>query len=407
VPGEELPKVLIVHNFTTPYRLPLFERVGQSLDLDVWFCGTDEVGRRWGHSPLPALEKMRVRYLPSRRVGHFLLNWGLISPGATRTYDVVILDEDIYTITASLMVALSCLLSGTPLVVWSEHVIGSSKRHRSPAARAGGSIYRVVRRLLLRQAEAVIAMSGEAAAEEIRALTAAPPRIVLGQQIMPEILMPGPVEEDRGRADRPAVTVLFLGYLRPEKNVADLIACFRRIAAPEHQLVIAGDGPMRPDLERTASGASNIRFAGHVSGDDKARELRACDVLVVPSFYEPWGLVVNESLFVGTPVIADRSVGAAQLISDGRTGLLYGPETRYPDLEAALRAYLGDAGLRAGLRLGAEAADRTPLFDLDVGAGAILESVDRVWRDRNAVSRLESQPSNGSRPTPTRTEYRH
>ena len=92
----------------------------------------------------------------------------------------------------------------------------------------------------------------------------------------------------------------------------------------------------------------------------------ACDVLVVPSistrtFREPWGLVVNEAMNRGLPVIASDAVGAAAggLVRDGETGLVV-PAGDSPALAAAIGRLAGDPGLRA--RLGAAAAAEVRAF---------------------------------------------
>jgi glycosyltransferase involved in cell wall biosynthesis len=114
---------------------------------------------------------------------------------------------------------------------------------------------------------------------------------------------------------------LALGRLHPNKGfdlLLDALALTRDI-----HLWIAGDGPLRQDLERQARGlrvADRVRFLGW--REDTAMLLAASDMLVSSSNHEPLGNVVIEAWAAGIPVVATASVGPRALIRDGETGLL-------------------------------------------------------------------------------------
>ncbi len=88
-----------------------------------------------------------------------------------------------------------------------------------------------------------------------------------------------------------------------------LLEAFERVDGGE--LRIAGDGPLREMVEAAAARDPRIRLIGHIAGEALARAYQDADVLVVPSLYEPWGLVVHEGLAYGLPVIVTDEVGAA------------------------------------------------------------------------------------------------
>src|SRR5260370_1308960 len=96
------------------------------------------------------------------------------------------------------------------------------------------------------------------------------------------------------------------------------------LAAPrEVALWIAGDGPLRPRLERLATRlgiSGRVRFLGW--REDVPRLLAAADLLVCPSLHEPLGNVVIEAWSAGLPVVATASDGPAGLIQDGESGIL-------------------------------------------------------------------------------------
>lgn len=106
--------------------------------------------------------------------------------------------------------------------------------------------------------------------------------------------------------------VLFVGRLSPEKNATALLSAARLL--PNTHLVFAGSGPQQRELERQASRGLEGRctFLGFVPQSKLPAIYAAADVMVLPSHYEPWGLVVNESLACGCPVVASKLVGAAR-----------------------------------------------------------------------------------------------
>ena len=153
--------------------------------------------------------------------------------------------------------------------------------------------------------------------------------------------------------------LLFLGRLVPVKGIDLLLdAC----AGLPVELLVVGDGPERPSLERRAAALGvRARFLGEQTGEDKAGWLAAADVLVLPSRVLPDGrtesapLVLLEAMAAGVPVLATRVGGNPDLITEGENGLLVPPGEAAP-LRAALEQLLAGPGLRRRL---AEAGRRT------------------------------------------------
>lgn len=135
--------------------------------------------------------------------------------------------------------------------------------------------------------------------------------------------------------------IVYSGRFVPVKRVDVLIDAFVKIAGdrPEWDLVLAGDGPLRPQLESRVPAAlrDRVKWTGFLQMHDTAVCYRACHVLAHPSEYEPWALVINEALASGLPVVATNVVGAAiELVRHNTNGLLIQP--RSPDAMAtALR----------------------------------------------------------------------
>ena len=120
--------------------------------------------------------------------------------------------------------------------------------------------------------------------------------------------------------------ILYCGRLVQVKRVDLLLSAFAEIAAqrPDYDLVIVGDGPLRAMLSQQLS--ADLRNRCHWIGflDDQkivARLQRGADVCVVPSDYEPWGVIINEAVAAGLALVVTDAVGAAaELVRDGVNG---------------------------------------------------------------------------------------
>ena len=92
-----------------------------------------------------------------------------------------------------------------------------------------------------------------------------------------------------------------------------------------------------------------VRFTGWLSSQDLARLYCQADVLVVPSWYEPFGMVVLEGMLYGLPIVASSVGGPAEILEHERTGLLH-PARDASALAAALARLIEEPGLRQRLR---------------------------------------------------------
>lgn len=116
--------------------------------------------------------------------------------------------------------------------------------------------------------------------------------------------------------------LLYVGRLAAEKRL-DLLADVLP-SLPNTRLVLVGDGPARPALERRLSGA-RAHFTGYLRGDDLATAYASADLFVFPSDTETFGQVIQEAMASGLPVVAARAGGAIDLVRDGTTGVLFQP----------------------------------------------------------------------------------
>lgn len=123
------------------------------------------------------------------------------------------------------------------------------------------------------------------------------------------------------RADAP---VLYFGRLSAEKGVCDLLRAMQQL--PELQLVVAGDGAQRNELEALTASLSlaNVEFVGHLGREKLQSLISESRFTVLPSHaYETFGKSILESYAFGRAVIASDLGSRRELVHDGQTGLLY------------------------------------------------------------------------------------
>lgn len=148
--------------------------------------------------------------------------------------------------------------------------------------------------------------------------------------------------------------VLYVGRLVFEKGVQTLLWAMRSLvdAAPDAVLLIAGSGPMEAEWKRLAEPlGERVRFLGFVDDDTKAALYEAADVCVVPSHYEPFGLVALEAMRQRRPVVLSDTGGLAELIEHGADGY-----KALPGHVDSLAFHLGD--LLRQPQLGRQMAER-------------------------------------------------
>ena len=137
---------------------------------------------------------------------------------------------------------------------------------------------------------------------------------------------PPPAAPRRGRPDG-APVVGFVGRIEPRKGPLDLVraAPAIRAGAPGARVVVVGDDPYGTDPAYTDAVTGSREVEHHPWIDNAPGLMRHLDVLVLPSYEEPFGTVLAEAMAVGTPVVATRVDGLPEVVEDGVTGRLVAP----------------------------------------------------------------------------------
>ena len=239
-----------------------------------------------------------------------------------------------------------CKATRTRFVLWLEATRRDSRRP--------GRIRRWLKRRIVSGADA-IAASGKATVEYVKDLGAPDERIFIAPfggdyEAFAREAAKVDATREKQRHGWPSRLVLYSGRLVREKGVFVLLESFRLLTAelPDVGLLIVGDGPERQAMEDWCrrSGLELVYFAGAQEYKRMPYFYALADVLVLPTFSDPWGFVVNETFACSVPAIVSRVAGACDdLIVEGETGFTVEPGNP-EDLAVKIRRLLEDEPLR-------------------------------------------------------------
>jgi glycosyltransferase involved in cell wall biosynthesis len=327
--AERRYRVLAIASHPVQYQAPLFRRMSQhpSLDLQVAYCTLR--GAEAGHDPefganiqwdVPLLDRYSWAHIPNRGSGAESF-FGLFNPGLWKlirdgNYDAVV--SYIGYVRASFWVALAAAKFSKAAFLFGTDATSLIPRD-GHAWKTKAKKYLWPR--LFRLANQVIVLSS-GGADLMRSLGVPPERITL----TPFVVDNDWWMQQSKQVDRAAVraswgvspndtVILFSAKLQPWKRPLDLLRAFSEANLANAVLLFVGTGPLLSQLESEAASlgvASRVRFLGFINQSQLPAFYTAADLLVLPSEFEPFGLVVNEAMCCGCAVAVSDRCGAAR-----------------------------------------------------------------------------------------------
>lgn len=370
-------RLLLLSEIISPYRIPVFNALAQheAVDLHVVFLAeTDAALRQW----LVYKDDIHFSYevLPSWRFRlgkhNVLLNWGLRSRLKKFSPSVIICGG--YNYFASWEALSWAQRHHVDLILWSE-----SNRHDIRGGRLW--IESLKARFLSRCARFVV--PGRASREYLQSLgstqeiVTAPNAVDNGWFRVRAESVRVHAAEFRVKFGLPERFLLFVGRLVPEKGVFDLLDAYAKLEGnlrSQVGLVFAGDGSSRQELERRAQriAPGTIRFPGFAHREDLAGLYALAEVLILPTHSDTWGLVVNEAMACGLPIIVSDVAGcAADLVEDGCNGYVVPPRD-LEKLSLAIDPIVRNPEL--GPRMGAHSSERIRDFSPEACARGLADA---------------------------------
>ena len=173
---------------------------------------------------------------------------------------------------------------------------------------------------------------------------------------------------------------LFSGRLSREKRPFDLLEAYWRVTSPNKALLFVGDGQLKSELVTYVAdhGLDGVNCAGFQDRVEILKYYAICDVLVLPSSYEPWGMVVNEAMCFGNPVIVSDQVGAGMdLVVHGYNGYVF-PSG---DVEAMASAFNHLMGLseEERLEMGSRSRELMEKWTEKHLPGMLIQHLDTIY----------------------------
>jgi len=181
--------------------------------------------------------------------------------------------------------------------------------------------------------------------------------------------------------------ILAASKLQPKKRARDLLEAYGRLSSgggcePQPCLLFVGDGGERPALEARVRelGLRSVRFAGFRNQTELPRYYDLCDVFVLPSESEPWGLAVNEVMNAAKPVIVSDQVGAGpDLVADGENGFVY----PVGDTQAlAERLQMLTSSREHAAAMGQRSLKRIEKFSFEADRRGLLDALESLFARR-------------------------
>ncbi len=331
-------RVALVTNIPRPYRRALFDTLREQLapnGLELRVLYTSDPGKhvRRGVTPTDIYDPDTETFVPeiSLRLGYEKVL--AVPTGLAR---ILGQHQPVCVISggfgpSALLCASWCRHKGVPLVLWS----GAWPRGEPEV----GMVESALRKRLVRRCDAYVTY-GTDAADYLVSLGARSSAISCGWNTVDlegvASLAQAATARRREFETRYGLApknLLFVGSLVERKGLRELVsaALSPRVPGVNWALHLAGDGPLRRELEsavRSANAEARFRFHGLIPGTSVAELLGLVDGLVLPTKQEVWGLVINEAMACGVPVVASPWAGATRdLIEDGVTGYVVDPTT--------------------------------------------------------------------------------
>jgi glycosyltransferase involved in cell wall biosynthesis len=346
-------RLVILTEIISPYRIPVFNVLARQKEINlhvIFLAETDPTQRHW----LVYKDEIQFSYeiLPSWRQRlrgyNILLNWGVRFALRRASPEVILCGG--YNYIASWECLWWARRHSVPFMVWVEST-GKDLRGGYPPVE-------FLKARFMHSCRAFV-VSGKASFEYARSLGAESSVIFTAPDAVDTDFFSKRSEVARRKGvDHsqmpclPGRYFLFVGRLVREKGVFDLLQAYRTLA-PELRsqisIVFVGEGPARLELERCAAAISqgSVHFAGFVQREQLASYYASADVFVFPTHTDPWGLVINEAMASGLPVITSNAAGCVDdLVEDHWNGRVV-PPGNTDQLASAMCELASQAELRS------------------------------------------------------------
>ena len=392
-------RLAILNSHPIQYFAPLYRRLAQEPDIDLTVYFGDDWGTKASFDPgfgqeivwdVPLTEGYKHKFLPNwRRNGSInqgfwgLLNFSIFNELRRGQYDALIVHG--YAYATHLFALLAARLLGIPVFLRGETHL---ELRRSASWER---IRPTLMRIFLKQYQRFLAIGTKNKAYYL--FHGIPPQHIF--------LVPYTVDNTffAQQTERAADTawiyqqwhiptgktvILFVSKLIDRKRPLDLIKAYQTMPSrAEVVLLIVGSGPLEDGLKTYVAEQQleEVYFCGFQNQTAIPYFFRTADIFVLPSENEPWGLIINEAMNAGLPIIAAEEIGAtADLIESGRNGFTY-PAGDVPQLAHHLQQLVDNPLLRQ--QMGVQSQQIISAWDYDQCVVGIKQALNSLQENQS------------------------
>jgi glycosyltransferase involved in cell wall biosynthesis len=397
-------RLLILTEIIAPYRIPVFNALARHPEIDlhvVFLAETDPATRQWrvyeneicfSYDVLPSWRTRLAEHT-------VIVNQNVSSALHDSQPDVIICGG--YNYLASWQAQHWANRAGVPFLLWCESTENDQRGHHP--------LVEALKRRFFDKCDGFV-VPGISAQRYSLHMGAAEDQIFVAPNAVDNDLFFAATNEARsnvsrirGRLGLPLRYFLFVGRLVRSKGVFDLVEAYGSLDAELRSrigLVLAGDGPLRAELESRGRlifpGA--VHLPGFVHRDELASYYALAECFVFPTHSDPWGLVVNEAMACGLPIICTQVAGcAADLVkTNGRVVRA----NVVSELTQAMEEIAQDSGLRE--RMAFQSRQTIENYSPELCAAGMAEAAlsgnyrDKTFDNSRANSSSEFGASTGS-----------
>jgi len=368
------PRVVYWNNIPAPYMVERFNAVIRrgNVDLEVWFGARTDPDRSWTINE--STWEFPYRYLPRVGIGHYRLSLPM-SVLTARRPDLLVSLYATPSFLAGLRIA---WWRGWRTALWAEVTFDAWVRRRRWKE--------ALKRAVFQRVDGIITAGQDGRAFAMRYGVSSRgvhiARHVVDREYFATESATARSKRDSIRADLglSGVVFVYVGRLWWGKGTRPLLDAYTALEGElpsETSLLLVGDGPEQAHIAQVArSGGLRVKLAGFHQRADLPRLYAAGDVFVFPTLGDPYGLVVDEAMAAGLPVISTTAAGEINdRVVDGVNGYLVPPDD--PEaLTAAMRRLAVDAALRQ--QMGAHSAEMIAPYTPDHWAEAFEKAVEAI-----------------------------
>jgi len=323
-------KILVLHNTLTPYRIPLFQAMSKSPGYEFRFVFAYRIidmhvrhkfGHQWTFD-----QDLGIDYgiLPSKEIHtrygtlYFVTNLKML----TQKCDLVVLSDHLNI--PELLLFIYTKLKKIPVLRWLETTNNSLE---------GMSEFKIYLKAYLNRISDSIIVPGSESRDYVLGTTHWEDNLYFCHDtVKNEVFQKArviPKEElmrNKEKLGLKGIVIGYFGQFIERKGLDVLLKAVSMIKSnKEFSLLFVGDGPLKEELNAMHQSINSypLSFTGYIKQEDLPSYYALCDMTVLPSFVDIWGMVVNESIATGVPVICSSGVGAKDMIRDGKSGFIF------------------------------------------------------------------------------------